>query len=143
MMAELRERVARQLLKHESKRHRMYLDSVGVPTIGIGHNLRNPISDAAITLIFNDDLDKIERAVERELPWIHALSLPRQAVLYDMAFNLGINGLLGFVRMLDAAQAEDWETAAKEMLSSKWAGQVGARALLLAQQMFTGELQPL
>lgn len=138
MNADLREKLMIQLVRHEGKKNLMYHDRFGVETIGIGHNLRaKRISDAAVAQIFNDDIADVERDVERELPWTAALSLPRQAVIFDMAFNLGIAGLLDFTKMLAAIQSEDWVTAAKEMQQSRWAGQVGRRADRLSQQLLT------
>jgi len=138
--AELREHLARRLIRYEGKRNRMYLDSKGIPTIGIGHNLRDKsISDRAVAVIFEDDLGDVARALERELPWVAALSLPRQAVLYDMAFNMGLGGLLGFAKMLAALKADQWDEAAKEMLDSDYHKDVGRRAEDLAQQMRSGE----
>ena len=67
-----------------------------------------------------------------------ALSEPRRAVLIDMAFNLGIGGLLAFTRTLAAMQAGAWVRAADEMLASRWAAQVGPRAHFLATMMREG-----
>ncbi len=118
----------------------MYLDSRNVPTIGIGHNLRaKPISDAAVFQIFKDDIEDVEQAVIRELPWIDTLNLPRQAVVYDMVFNLGMAGFLLFTKMIVALKEGRWTDAAREMLDSLWAVQVGRRATALAWQMHSGE----
>ena len=59
--------------------------------------------------------------------------------LKNMAFNMGVAGLLEFRQMLAEVQTADWPGAAAEMLSSKWATQVGDRAHRLALQMTTGE----
>ena len=146
MIDELRTRLFIQLVRHEGKRNRMYTDSRGIATIGIGHNLRDvPISDRAVTVMFEDDLATVERDLERELPWVAALVLPRQAALYDMAFNLGIGsaaqgtGLLGFVRMLVAAETGDFEGAARQILTSRYRTQVGDRAVTVAAMMRTGQ----
>jgi len=48
-----------------------------------------------------------------------------------MCFNLGIGGLLGFNNTLAFIAAGDWESAANGMLASKWAKQVGMRAIEL------------
>ena len=64
---------------------------------------------------------------------------PRQAVLLDMAFNMGAEGLLKFGNTLRAAREMRWKDARDGMLASKWAGQVGRRASELAEQMMTGE----
>jgi len=69
------------------------------------------------------------------MPWTKQLSQPRFGVLVNMAFNLGIHGLMSFRRMLAALQTGDYEAAAVEMLSSRWARQVGSRANRLAEQM--------
>ncbi len=129
-----------QLTRDEGKRARMYLDSEGVPTIGIGHNLRDrPISERAIQIIFEDDLADTEADVRMRIPVFATLSEARRGVLLNMAFNLGIGGLLEFRKMLEALRIQDWDRAATEMLDSKWASQVGARATRLAEQMITGE----
>ena len=56
-----------------------------------------------------------------------------------MAFNMGIGGLLGFRKFLAELQDRHFEAAAKEMLDSRWAEQVGRRAEELAQIVRTGE----
>jgi lysozyme len=49
-------------------------------------------------------------------------------VLLDMAYNMGINSLLGFKRMFAALDVGDWDRAATELLDSKYARQVPERA---------------
>jgi len=63
----------------------------------------------------------------------------RQAVLVDMAFNLGRAGLASFQKMRAALALGDFERAAAEMLDSLWARQVGRRARELAEMMQTGQ----
>ena len=52
-----------------------------------------------------------------------------------MAYNLGINSLLGFKNTLATIQAGRYNDAADGMLASKWATQVGDRATRLAKMM--------
>jgi len=66
----------------------------------------------------------------------------RQRVLLDMAFNLGISGLLKFKRTLKAIRAKQYEKAAEMMLDSRWATQVGQRAKRLSKMMATGHIPP-
>ena len=129
-----------QIVRDEGgMRLKAYQDSRGVWTIGVGHNLEaRPIPRAAGIIIFEADLADTILDVDRMLPWAARLDECRRAVLVNMAYNLGIHGLLEFRRMLHAAETADWPLAAKEMLDSKWATQVGGRALRLAQQMETG-----
>jgi lysozyme len=63
----------------------------------------------------------------------------RAEVLADMAFNMGVSNLLKFRDTLAAVERGDWNAAASGMLASRWASQVGARAVELARQMRTGE----
>lgn len=110
----------------------MYLDTVGKHTIGVGHNLdAKPISQYASEIIFDDDYTDAVADLHTYLPWAARLSEDDHAVLVNMAFNLGIGGLLKFTKFLEALRLGDHARAAAEMLNSKWAHQVGPRALRL------------
>ena len=76
--------------------------------------------------------------LDTQIPWWRALGAARAAVLVNMAYNLGIHGLLGFPHMLACCQASDWAGAHDQMLSSTWAKQLPERSLRLASQMQTG-----
>lgn len=65
----------------------------------------------------------------------------RVEAIRNMAFNLGTGGVLKFKKMITALEKKDFDLAAKEMLDSKWAKQVGNRATELSEQMRTGEWQ--
>ena len=52
-----------------------------------------------------------------------------------MCFNLGYPRLSKFKNFLAAMQENDFETAAVEMMDSKWANQVGKRAERLKQRV--------
>jgi lysozyme len=67
------------------------------------------------------------------------LNAPRQAVLADMAFNIGAPRLEGFAKMLAAIRRSDWTGAAAELLDSAYAHQVGGRAVKNAKALKTGE----
>lgn len=108
-------------------------------TIGYGHNLENGISANAALFILQEDLTQAEQAVKKAFPWWWKLDDARQFVLVDMAFNMGLAGLKGFKKMLTAVEQGDYQTAAKEMLASKWAVQVGRRAAELSKMMQKGE----
>jgi lysozyme len=130
-----------QLTRDEGKRSIMYIDSVGTPTIGIGHNLQNSISDAAINQIFNDDLTIAENNIQKFLPWTASLDDVRYGVLVNLSFNIGIEGLLEFKLMLLALQRADYNEAANQLLNSAYAHEVGDRAQRLAIQFQTGVWQ--
>lgn len=123
------------LIRHEGIKDAPYIDSLGVQTIGIGHNLHKPLTHAAIMQIFRDDLADARNDCLHAFPWFADLSEPRQWVLVNMCFNLGLPRLQGFHRFLTAVELGDYDTAATEMLDSLWAKQVKKRAHELAALM--------
>jgi lysozyme len=127
------------LIQHEGLQLRPYMDASNKLTIGVGRNLDDTgiTRDEALLLLHND-IDRITQQLDVSLPWWRSLSVTRQNVLISMAFNLGVQGLLGFTRMLSYLQDGDYSGAAEEMLSSKWATQVGNRAVELAGMMENG-----
>lgn len=110
----------------------------GCLTIGYGHNLENGISQETARYILREDLYNAVNHVSKQFPWWQKLDEVRQFVLADMAFNMGVGKLSSFKKMLAAVQRGDYQKAAAEMLQSRWAGQVGYRALELAEMMKTG-----
>ena len=132
--------LAAQLTVDEDRRPRIYLCTAGKWTGGVGRNLSDrPFSDDEIDLMLKNDIKGVERDLDRHLPWWRQMADARQNVLANMAFNLGIDRLLGFVQTLTLMKAGRYDAAAAEMLNSKWAQQVGARAIRLAATMRKGE----
>jgi lysozyme len=148
------------LRRDEGFRANPYLCTAGALTIGIGRNLEaNPLTGAewrALHDAGNIAVSLSEQGAERLLQtgiaaveiqcattfrWWQALDRPRQEVLLNMAFNLGLTRLLGFRNMLAAVGAGDFGIAADELLDSRYARQVGRRAQRLAIQLRTGVRQ--
>ena len=133
-----------QLMRHEGMRLHPYRCPSGALTIGVGRNLdANGISRDEAMMMMQNDICRAKRDVESLIDchgvkkWM--LCYARFDVLVNMAFNIGGRSLGGFLRMWAALAAEDYETAADEMLDSQWAREVGHRAVELAKQMKTGE----
>lgn len=123
----------RELIRDEGLRLKPYRDTVGKSTIGVGRNLDDVgIKKAEAMFMLRNDIVDIRRDLDWNIAWWKDLSEPRQRALTNMAFNMGWPRLSQFRRMLAALQAGDYETAAREALASRWAGQVGARALRIA-----------
>lgn len=144
-----RESLMAQLAISEGKRLKAYLDTVGVLTVGIGHNcvarpvsgvskVGDTISEEISEELFDSDLNDVVVQLDRNLPWWSALDDVRQNVVADMCFNMGITTLLKFRGTLAAIEEGRYQDAAAGMLASKWARQVGNRAKKLARQMETG-----
>lgn len=121
-----------------------YRDSKGFLTIGYGRLLDasqgGGISKDEAEYMLANDLARAERQCEG-LPVYHELSPIRQAVLIEMCFNLGFEGLTQFKKMLAALVHQDYKEAAAEMLLSQWRTDVGARAIRLSTQMESGAWQ--
>jgi lysozyme len=109
-------------------------------TIGIGFNLDAIEMPERIAMMWLDHiLDGIIRDLEQEL-WYRDLSENRRVVILDMAYQLGINGMLRFQKMIYALRWERWGEAANELLDSRYAKQTPNRAHRNANILLTGEL---
>ncbi|VVE85053.1 lysozyme family protein [Pandoraea sputorum] len=127
-----------ELTRDEGRRPRIYVDTVGKVSGGVGRNLTDKgFRDDEIDLMYRNDVAETESWLDRNLPWWRSLDPVRQRVMMNMAFNMQ-GKLLGFRNFLAAAQRGDWEKAAAEMLDSLWARQVGDRAKRLASMMESG-----
>ncbi len=139
-----------QLKRHEGFRKTAYKCTAGKWTIGYGCNLDAMGVDHE-GLVWNESyaehvlIDKVDAiCVEMGVVKISDSNYEEDAAadaLINMAFNLGCSGLGKFKKMLEAVINDDLETASKEMLDSRWAKQVGARAVELAEQVRTNRYQ--
>lgn len=129
-----------QLKRHEDTRLKPYLDSVGKMTIGTGRNIDDVgIFPDEAALMLKNDIHRVERELSNVDEYI-SLDPVRQVVIANMCFNLGFYGLMQFKRMWKNLSRHNYPSAAKEMLDSKWARQVGYRSIELAEIMRTGEV---
>jgi lysozyme len=135
-----REILKAHLREAEGFRSLPYRDTVGVLTIGYGRNLDHVgITRAEAEVLLENDVDTAILACVKAFPWFVELDPVRARVVANMMFNMGPKTLSGFKRTLDAIARKDYENAAIYMLQSKWASQVGNRAVRLAKDMKTGE----
>ena len=128
----------RDLIKrHEGVRLKVYLDTKEIPTIGVGRNLRDRgISMGEAEFLLSNDLRSIVGECEQRVAGFTELDSIRQAVLIDISFNCGVDGLLKFQRMLAALARRDFDGAAREIIESTLAP---GRAAELAEMMRSGE----
>ena len=128
-----------QLKLHEGVEKHPYTDTVGKTTIGVGRNLTDRgISDATIEQMLIEDIELVQDELDKHYPDWCKLSEQRQMVLIDMCFNMGLPRLTTFKKFWAALKAARYAEASKEMLNSKWANQVGQRALTLSKMMSEG-----
>ncbi len=82
---------------------------------------------------------EVELSLDKAIPWWRHLCDARQDALANMAFNLGVEGLLGFHDTLSCLKSGAWSAASKDVLASKWADEVGERAERIAHVFATGQ----
>jgi len=155
-----RDELVKMIAIHEGIVLNVYQDHLGIDTVGIGRNLEDRgITDGELSYI-NKTMDDIydsglteEEAyylcmndiaiVEKELlnskPIVNQLNDVRQMVLVDMAFNMGVPRLKLFKNMWLAIEKVNYPLACEEMIDSRWASQVGNRAMKLSLAMKNGE----
>ena len=141
MTPEIRQKLRNLLLKHESFRQYPYSDITGNLTIGIGRCLTTRgISQGEAFTLLDDDILYFSSKLSQLCPYFDSLDDNRKIALIDMAFNLGINGFLGFHDMHTTLEKGDYNAAYNAILDSKWKDQVGKRAIVDAYIIKTGEI---
>ena len=132
-----------QLIRDEGSVSHAYEDSLGFTTIGVGRLIDfrrgGGLRDGEIDFLLINDIEEKTAQVLAALPWASKLSETRRAVLINMAFQLGIGGLLKFKRALGSIEDGQYKEASMEMLDSLWAQQTPERAKRLAKQMESDE----
>lgn len=127
-------KIADMLEKHEGFRQFVYKDSLGIETIGIGRNLKNRgVTRAEALYLLENDIADFTKQLRDRLYWFDSIHEDAQMVLIDMAFNMGISGLLTFHNTLEHIKNENYKAAADDLLQSQYAKQVGQRAIELSE----------
>ena len=141
-----RNELIKELIFDEGYETETYEDHLGFLTLGVGHLVLDtdpefgkpvgtPVSEERIRECLNKDIDTVCSELDRNLHWWRGLNDDKQRVMVNMCFNLGYPRLSKFKKFLAAMQKNDFETAAIEMMDSKWATQVGKRAERLKQRV--------
>jgi len=141
-----RNKLIKELIFDEGYKTETYEDHLGFLTLGVGHlvldtdpeinqPIGTPVSEERIRDCLNNDIDTVCNELDRNLSWWRGLNDNKQRVMVNMCFNLGCPRLSKFKKFLAAMEDNDFETAAKEMMDSKWATQVGNRAERLKQRV--------
>ena len=131
-----------QLKRHEGFVGYAYTDHLGYLTIGYGRLIDGErggrITETEASLLLNNDVDRVIDALSDKLPRLHKHPDSVQNALINMAFQLGISGLLNFTNMLSALERYDYNTAADEALDSLWAQQTPERAREVSSMIRSG-----
>lgn len=105
-------------------------------SIGVGRNLdSNGISEEEAMYLLDNDIHKVIEQLDKQ--WEVWRTFPDAAkyVCIDVAFNMGINTWMSFRKTRAYMELGEWEKAASEILDSKYAVQVGRRAIFNSEQL--------
>ena len=140
------EQLRLDLERDEGCVYEIYLDHLGYPTYGIGHLVKEAdpehgqavgtkVSKDRVRQVFNSDIESVIDDCNRSFNDFEALPEAVQLVVSNMMFNLGLPKFSRFKKMIRAINLRDMQTAADEMIASRWYQQVTARARRLEAVM--------
>ena len=138
------ERLMESVKKHEGYRNKVYLDTLGKRTVGVGHLCVEDFweddkeyEEKFLMEVLADDLQNAIKGA-RELKEEHSctdIDEMAQEILVEMVFQLGKNGVSKFRNMWKALAEKNYIGASYEMLDSRWAKQTPNRAKAMADLM--------
>ena len=142
------EALREQLKVDEGVKYEIYKDHLGYPTFGIGHLITEDdpehgepdgteISEDRVNEVFESDVAKFVSEAKILFSDLDELPDVAQQVIVNMAFNMGRPRLSKFKNFIAGVNDRDWVRAAEEMMDSRWADQVGARAVRLRNLILT------
>ena len=131
-----------QLKRHEGIKLTPYKCTSDKLTIGVGRNLEDVgISEQEAEMLLQNDIQRAVTQLKERFPWTLELDEVRFAALINFTFNVGIGTVSKFVNAMALLKAKNYDMAADEFLQSRWAQQVGQRAVEVTEQIRTGEWQ--
>ena len=130
------EELMEDIVRHEGFRSKVYKDSLGIDTIGIGFAIKDLELD-------EEDCNRIlQKKISKLLPqifgrWGFLKDSPNtvKLVVINMCYQMGVNGVSKFKKFLQALEVKDYGWASIEMLDSKWAKQTPTRAQELSDKI--------
>ena len=129
--------------KHEGYRNKVYLDTLGKRTVGVGHlcvedfweDGKEYEEDFLMGILEKDLQSAIDQADDmcKDLK----ISSDAKILIIEMIFQLGGTGVSKFRKMWQALQQDppDYAEASVQMLDSRWAKQTPNRAQEMARHM--------
>jgi len=131
-----------QLKRHEGVETHVYKCTAGFETIGVGRNVSASglgLSSDEIDYLLQNDINRCVRELAYAFDWFSSLDGVRQDAMVNLAFNLGMTRLQQFKLALDAMERGQYHKASTEFLDSRWAKQVGNRAIEVTYMIASGE----
>ena len=139
-------RLKEEIKADEGYKNEIYLDHLGLPTLGVGHLIKETdpehglevgthIDDERVNELFEQDLNVTIDECSLLYDDFYVLPEEVQLIIANMMFNLGRPRLSRFHKMKKAIDNRDWQEASNQMKDSKWYRQVTLRAERLCRRM--------
>ena len=120
----------------EGYRDKVYKCTEGFDTIGYGFAIKDLILEEDICdIILERKLDKLKAKADAKFKFLKDIPQEKADIIYEMCYQMGVNGVSKFKNMLKALEAKDYYKASEEMLDSLWAKQTPNRALKMSNNM--------
>ena len=138
------DRLLESVKKHEGYRNKVYLDTLGKRTVGVGHLCVEDFweddkeyEESFLMEILEKDLQEAIRGARSLMEEHDCTDIDEQAeeILIEMVFQLGMTGVSKFKNMWKALSELNYVGASYEMLDSRWAKQTPNRANAMAKTM--------
>ena len=135
-----------EIQKDEGRVNSVYLDHLSLPTIGIGHLIKESdpeyglpvgtvVDDERVNELFDQDIKVTLSECEQLYGNFNDLPEEVQKILANMMFNLGRPRLSKFRKLCKAVADKNWQECAVQMEDSRWHKQVTNRANRLISRM--------
>ena len=138
------DRLLQSVKHHEGYRNKVYLDTLGKRTVGVGHLCVEDFweddkeyEESFLMEILQKDLQEAIRGAKELMDEHGCADIDERAeeIIIEMVFQLGRTGVKKFRNMWKALSEHNYVGASYEMLDSKWAKQTPNRAKDMAEQM--------
>lgn len=131
-----KKRLIDQLIIHEGLRLKPYKCTSEKLTIGVGRNL----DDVGITreeamYLLENDIARIAGSLYSEFDWFNDLNEHRKEAVINIVFNIGLGSFKKFKKTIAYIEDGKFDLAGAELLDSRYAKQVGNRAIDVANQL--------
>ena len=125
-----------QLKLDEGFSSTLYVCTAGKQSIGYGFNLDDVgMSEYEADVLLTIRVNKLSRDLKKKIPWLACAPPEVRGVLLNMAYQMGLSGLLEFKHTLRYLRSEEYGLAAMEMINSRWFTQTPERAKRLADRI--------
>ena len=127
------DKLVTDIKEEEGFRGEVYKDHLGFDTVGYGTKM--PLSKIEATVLLRMRLDAMIAELKTKKTLFAQLPFEVQEILCEMAYQIGVPGLMKFSNTWGFLEDHDFEAASIEMLDSLWHKQTPERAKRLSARM--------